>query len=1356
MHKGEYYLGLDMGTSSVGWAVTDKNYRLIKVKGKDLWGIREFEEAQTATERRTHRISRRRRQRELVRIGLLKEYFHDAIVEKDAAFYQRLENSKYHLNDKDEAVRTKNSIFCDAEYSDKEYFKEFPTIFHLRKELLYNPAEHDVRLVYLALLNMFKHRGHFLNVGLSGEGSQRELNEVYQEFCSELLEETGIFFAQDIDTSLMEEVFSNREYSRTKKAEELAKVLEVELKEKQKMGFVKAICGLKVPAKTLFSDLMIEEDKKIDICFADYGYEEKVSEIADALGEKYYEIVELMKEIYDICTLANIMRGYHYLSEARVAEYEKHGEDLKILKRVVKRYKSKEEYDSFFRSKEAGTYSAYVNSVNSVNLEERDKKYRRDMKERKPENLYKSIKLLLKGLPEEDADVSYILQEIDKESFLPKQLTTSNGVIPNQVHAREMKKILNNAENYLPFLKEKDESGLTTTERIIKLFSFQIPYYIGPTSENSKTGWVVRKEAGEVLPWNIESKIDVKSTSEAFISKMVRRCSYISGKMVLPKASLEYESFCVLNEINCIAIDGERISTELKQDIYNELFKKGKKVTKKKLVDYLRAQGKLNDETQLSGIDVSLNNSLSTYGKFKAILGEKIEEDDYKRMVEKIVFWCTIYGDSKRLLKEKIEEKYADKLSQEQIKRIIGFKFKDWGRLSKDFLELSGCDKSIGESVSLIRMMWETNLNLMELINSSQYSYKENLESREENLLKTLTEMQPEDLDDYYFSAPVKRMVWQTLLIIKELEEVLGAPPKRLFVEMTRKPDEKKSRTVTRKQKFLDLYKSIKNEVRDWKGEIEKADENGTLRSKKMYLYFTQMGRCMYTGEEIDIEQLFNDNLYDIDHIYPRHFVKDDNIDNNLVLVKKVANAHKSDSYPLEESIYQKQKELWKKLLSKDLITEEKYNRLTGRMPFTEEQKAGFIARQLVETSQGTKGVTDILKKVLPDTTIVYSKASNVSEFRQKRNIVKCRSVNEFHHAQDAYLNIVVGNVYFVKFTQNPLHFIQKEYAKDAEKNRYNLSRMFDWDVIRGDEIAWIGQKKDGEPGTIATVKEMLAKNTPLMTRRNFEGHGGIANETLYSKHKATPEKYIPLKYQDEKLADVTKYGGFTSVSVAYFFLVEHGAANKRVRTLETVPIYMSKKINGNPTALLSYCTDVLKLLNPDIRLPKIKIQSLIKKDGYFSYISGKSGNQIILRNAVNLCLKQEWLQYIKKLEKYCETKLLSDEITKERSVELYSLLLEKHQNGIYARRPNPIGEKLQVRFDMFKQLEISKQCEVLKNMIAATAIGANGTDLSLIKEASKCGVMLMGKKVNDVKELFLINQSITGLFESRIDLLTV
>ena len=63
----KYYIGLDCGTSSVGWAVTDDKYNLLcangkvkkegktKTKKRALWGVRLFDEADTAAERRTFR-----------------------------------------------------------------------------------------------------------------------------------------------------------------------------------------------------------------------------------------------------------------------------------------------------------------------------------------------------------------------------------------------------------------------------------------------------------------------------------------------------------------------------------------------------------------------------------------------------------------------------------------------------------------------------------------------------------------------------------------------------------------------------------------------------------------------------------------------------------------------------------------------------------------------------------------------------------------------------------------------------------------------------------------------------------------------------------------------------------------------------------------------------------------------------------------------------------------------------------------------------------------------------------------------------------------------------------------------------
>lgn len=126
MEKQDYFLGLDMGTSSVGWAVTNIKYELLRKKGKDMWGIREFDEANSAAERRTNRVNRRRRQRQVVKLGLLKSYFSEEIAKIDLDFFIRLENSKYFLEDKDERVRTKNGVFNDDNYKDVDYYRQYP------------------------------------------------------------------------------------------------------------------------------------------------------------------------------------------------------------------------------------------------------------------------------------------------------------------------------------------------------------------------------------------------------------------------------------------------------------------------------------------------------------------------------------------------------------------------------------------------------------------------------------------------------------------------------------------------------------------------------------------------------------------------------------------------------------------------------------------------------------------------------------------------------------------------------------------------------------------------------------------------------------------------------------------------------------------------------------------------------------------------------------------------------------------------------------------------------------------------------------------------------------------------------
>ncbi|MFQ9739485.1 MAG: type II CRISPR RNA-guided endonuclease Cas9 [Christensenellaceae bacterium] len=82
----KFYLGMDIGTDSVGIAGTDENYNLLRARGKDLWAVRLFDEAKDASARRMKRTARRRLQRRKQRIEWLQELFAPYIEDKCFSF----------------------------------------------------------------------------------------------------------------------------------------------------------------------------------------------------------------------------------------------------------------------------------------------------------------------------------------------------------------------------------------------------------------------------------------------------------------------------------------------------------------------------------------------------------------------------------------------------------------------------------------------------------------------------------------------------------------------------------------------------------------------------------------------------------------------------------------------------------------------------------------------------------------------------------------------------------------------------------------------------------------------------------------------------------------------------------------------------------------------------------------------------------------------------------------------------------------------------------------------------------------------------------------------------------------------
>ena len=385
--REDYYVGLDMGTGSLGGAVTDTQYHLLKVKGKDFWFVREYETAKSQLDRRTHRIAKRRLQRHKARIGLIRSYFAEDILKHDPLFYIRQDNSKYYQEDKDARLTTKDSLFADPGYGDKEYHddKEYPTIFHLRQALLRDQIKDEERysrFLYLAIINMFEHRGHFL---LNTESS--DLNADMIKDVGELVMNAicGVSEYGSVTYKEIIEILEDKNISRTAKKDQIASKIDIKKSEKAQMERIKCLCGMEADARVMFE---IEADEKIKIAFQQAAFEDEKEEIEVAIGEERYLIIENMKQLYDYSQLQSVLNGFDYLSDARVQMYEKHKEDLHLLKKVYRKNLDREVYNRMFRSGEEGSYCAYSNSTNSVDSLAEAKKYRRNMKKRSQKDWY--------------------------------------------------------------------------------------------------------------------------------------------------------------------------------------------------------------------------------------------------------------------------------------------------------------------------------------------------------------------------------------------------------------------------------------------------------------------------------------------------------------------------------------------------------------------------------------------------------------------------------------------------------------------------------------------------------------------------------------------------------------------------------------------------------------------------------------------------------------------------------------------------------------------------------------------------------------------------------------------------------
>lgn len=1410
-----YNIGLDIGTGSVGWCLTDNNGHLLKINRKgdngktyrnSAWGVRLFASADTAADCRIKRSTRRRYNRRRTRVIELRKIMSEMIMPVDPNFYARLDEAFLWNEDKSDKAKAPFLLFNDKELYDIKYYKKYPTIYHLRKYLLETKEKADPRFIYLALHHMMKYRGHFLFEGQSFEAIDNikdtfiELEQLINVYVKGKEEIEDNNKNNDKYEAIKICLADNKVKNKDKKENITDIFIKAGYDNKYSKELAAAVLGYEFNVGIIVNDnsLTDEDGKALKAKFADAKYEEQEEKLSDTLGERYY-IVEALKKIYSWKVLHSILGDSMFLSCAMVDKYEKHGEQLTALKNLFHKYVSQDEYSEFFhqeKNKEGKyivNYANYIKGIKRLNNES-------NKNSNANQQLYQSIKKILGKRAADDEVYKNILTEMEQETFLEKINNVDNSAIPYQLNLIEMDKILTQQGVYYKELKDNKEI-------LLKMLTSKIPYYVGPLNNNNKGNrnfaWITKKAGKEnekVYPWNVKDVVDIDVTAEDFITRMTNYCTYLPNEKVLPKESLLYQRYMLLEELSQIRIDGKKLSKEDRKAIIDDLFiGKGRvKVSDKDFkeyldkVNYVKVNGKGYDVTGYQSDD-GFACALSSYNKFRRILGYVDERNE--KMIEDIIYWLTVFED-KDIVKRKINKQYADKFSDEQLKKILKLKFKGWGRYSAKLL--NGIKGDMGTTI--IEMLEDADErfaycdycpNFMRIINKDE-KIKQIIDDNRSiyDGTKDLLDI----IQDMHTSPANRRGIWQTMKVIEEIIEYMGEKPQQIYIEFAREDDfkAKNKRTDSRKKAVDKALNKLKEEVIDEYNENvykELKQYEKRLDEEKVYLYFMQNGKSLYTGEELNLNE--PENL-EIDHIIPYSLSDDDSLDNKALVLKK-ENQNKGNKIVKEafpQSFSDSEMiDYWKNLKKARLISEKKFNNLQ-KNNVDDILTKGFINRQLVETRQIVKSVANLILDYYNEQIDVIEVKANLSvsvrkmlTYEKKDNngfwvenndnsmFYKNRHMNDYHHAHDAYLANIIG-MYIQKNypqLQKELNYSQyrkiwRKYYENAKNNNgVNWFATLGKFSINNKETAWYGED------IIAYMRKIFCYRDVIISKKLEENTGAFYSETKYPREDKADSKLVPLKQGNNmrgannlKELDTRKYGGYKGGEKAYFVLVKYcieKALKKKVKKeyhmeFVEIPVYIARDIKNKDINLYDYVCDIL---SEAYKNSVVDVEILRNKVPKYQMIIGENGEEYYLVGATEVINSKQFVlgganqQYNRLLNyimygkndkwQYIQTELLDEQLTG-----LYDLLLSKIKDEYkgFSKEAIRIHED-----NSFYKLDVKNKKEFIAEMIKLVQPDSNYPYLGKYSTGLSDR---MGRKSKEKvgKKITLVDKSVTGLYERR------
>lgn len=499
----------------------------------------------------------------------------------------------------------------------------------------------------------------------------------------------------------------------------------------------------------------------------------------------------------------------------------------------------------------------------------------------------------------------------------------------------------------------------------------------------------------------------------------VKKCEIYRDEDVAAKGTYTSEWATIYQKINNLSIisggDRRRLSNEERQ-IAVELAKKVDKVSYKAF----RKAIKLDDDYRFSALNysekkksdkkknegepksdvVEINDvvdSLACEDKGEFITAKnsnkivKALNDNLKsdvELIDEIAEICTKYK-SENLFRSAIAESriIGGRLDEETIEKLSKIDMKGYGHLSLHVLRE-------------ILPYLEEGMVYSDAMQKAGHNHSEhNFEKQ-----KFLGTKEVYDAIGGVTSPVVKRALSQTVKVIDAVIRQYGSPY-AINIELAR--DMSMTKDERDKLKKENDARAAKNEaIRENIAKLNAMPNSTNVLKYK--LYEEQDHKCAYSMETLDINHLFEDGYYEIDHIIPYSRSFDDSF-NNKVLVLKRENQNKRNSTPVEyferigrdydevlafwKAVYQKRNRKKLEFLQKKEINESEWkNRALNDTRYASRMLANLIKDYLLfdEKSKDKYGRVETVKGAI------------TSYLRRFWGVQKIREDGDKHHAVDA------------------------------------------------------------------------------------------------------------------------------------------------------------------------------------------------------------------------------------------------------------------------------------------------------------------------------------------------------------------